>query len=99
MVFELYKNDLADGVDYSGRHLHLTVCETELTVPGYYQGAIGAGTAEFMTLTGTRRLTGLKVTSRIIPLESHVTGGPSSWADYLRTCLPGRPGQSPLASA
>ena len=98
-IFELYRADLADGVDHSGRRLHVTVCETELTVPGYYQAAIGAGTAELLTLTGTRPLKGLAVTSRILPLESHATGGPSSFSDYLRTCLPGNPGQSPLAGA
>jgi len=97
-VFDLYRADLKGDVDHSGRHLHVTVCETELTVPGYYQGAVGAGTTEFLTLTGTRPLKGLKITSRVIPLESHVTGGPSSCADYLRTCLPGKPGQSPLTS-
>ena len=96
-IFDLYRADFAGGVDHSGRRLHVTVCETELTVPGYYQAAIGAGTAEFLTLTGSKPLKGLTVTSRIIPLESHATGGPSSWADYLRTCLPGKPGQSPLA--
>lgn len=97
-IFELYRTGLAEGVDHGGRRLHLTVCETELTVPGYYQAAIGAGTSEFLMLAGTRPLNGLTVTSRIIPLESHATGGPASWADYLRTCLPGRPGQSPLSA-
>jgi hypothetical protein len=95
-IFEFYRADLASAANHSGRHLHLTVCETELTVSGYYQAAIGAGTAEFMTLAGTKPLNGLAVTSRVIPLESHATGGPSAWADYLRTCLPGRPDQSPL---
>ena len=98
-VFELYNSELMSGADHTGRNLHLTVCETELTVPGYYQASIGAGAAEFMTLTGTKPLNGLAVTSRIIPLESHVTGGPASWADYLRTCLPGQPNQSPLRAA
>jgi predicted alpha/beta superfamily hydrolase len=98
-IFELYGAQLASSADHSGRRLHLTVCETELTVPGYYQASIGAGAAEFMTLTGTKPLQGLAVTSRVIPLESHVTGGPSAWADYLRTCLPGGPDQSPLRAA
>jgi hypothetical protein len=87
---------LSDGADHRGRRLHLTVCETELTVPGYYQAAIGAGTSEFLMLAGTTPLKGLTMTSRVIPLESHATGGPASWADYLRTCLPGGPDQSPL---
>jgi len=97
-IFELYRAELASAADHSGRRMHLTVCETELTVPGYYQTAIGAGAAEFMALAGTKPLNGLVVTSRIISLESHATGGPSAWADYLRTCLPGRH-QSPLRAA
>lgn len=97
-IFDLYRAELTGNADHGGRHLHVTVCETELTVPGYYQAAIGSGTIEFLTLTGTRPLKGLRVTSRIIPLESHATGGLASWADYLRTCLPGRPGQSPLGT-
>ena len=97
-IFDLYRAELSNDGDHSGRRLHLTVCESELTVPGYYQAAVGLGTAEFLTLTGTRPLKGLKVTSRIIPLESHATGGLASWADFLRSCLPGRPGQSPLSA-
>lgn len=92
-IFDLYRSELAEDADHGGRRLHVTVCETELTVPGYYQAAIGSGTVEFLTLTGTRPLKGLRVTSRVIPLESHATGGPASWADYLRTCLPGTAGQ------
>lgn len=88
-VFDLYNSDLARGVDHTGRRLHMTVCETELTVPGYYQGAIGAGVAEFLMLAGMKPLKGLTFTSKIIPFESHITGGPASWADYLRVCLPG----------
>lgn len=98
-IFELYRAEIAAGGDHGGRRLHMTVCETELTVPGYYQASIGAGAAEFMTLIGTKPLKGLVATSRVIPLESHATGGPASWADYLRTCLPGRPDQSPLKAA
>jgi predicted alpha/beta superfamily hydrolase len=97
-IFELYTQDRKEDVDHSGRRLHLTVCETELTVPGYYQAAVGAGVTELLMLTGSQPLKGLTVTSRIIPLESHATGGLASWADYLRTCLPGKPGQSPLAA-
>ena len=96
-IFEIYRADATGCVDHSGRRLHLTVCETELTVPGYYQAAVGAGTAELLTLIGSMPLKGLTVTNRIIPLESHATGGLASWSDYLRTCLPGMPGQSPLA--
>ena len=98
-LFELYRTELTSGADHSGRRLHLTVCETELAVPGYYQASIGAGVAELMMLAGTKPLNGLAATNRIIPLESHATGGPASWADYLRTCLPGLPDQSPLRAA
>lgn len=93
-IFELYRAELTSGADHSGRRLHVTVCETELTVPGFYQASIGAGAAEFMALAGTKPLNGLAVTNRVIPLESHATGGPASWADFLRTCLPGRPHQA-----
>ena len=98
-IFELYKSARASDADHSARRLHLTVCETELTVPGYYQASIGAGAVEFLTLAGTQPLHGLVLTSRVIPLESHATGGPAAWSDYLRRCLPGQLDQSPLQAA
>lgn len=98
-IFDRHRTDFEKGVDHDGRHLHVTVCETELTQPGYYQAAVGAGVAELIALTATKPLKGLRTTSRVIPLESHVTGGPSAFADYLRTCMPGGSDQSPLADA
>lgn len=95
-IFALYEAELAAEADYTGRHLHVTVCEREITVPGYYQNLVGAGTAEFITLCGLRPLKGLTCTSRFIQFESHATGSFASWADFLRTCFPAKPDQELL---
>jgi len=38
---------------------------------------------------GSRPLKGLKVTSHIVPYESHMSGFSNSWYSFLRTCFPG----------
>lgn len=81
--------------DHTGRRLHVTVCDTELTIPGFYQRLVGAGTMQFLTLLGERPLKGLQVTSQIIPLESHATGSASAYYSYLRNCWPA-PQPSPM---
>jgi predicted alpha/beta superfamily hydrolase len=95
-IFELYNAEHEAGADHSGRRLHLTVCEREITFPGYYQALVGAGTVEFLALAGAKPLKGLTLTSRIIEFESHATGSAPAWSDYLRACFPAEPGQSPL---
>lgn len=87
-LFAAYEAELAANADHSGRMLHMTVCEREITVPSFYQVAVGAGSAEFMTLAGTRPLRGLRFSSHISPLESHASGLWPSWFSFLRTCYP-----------
>jgi predicted alpha/beta superfamily hydrolase len=85
-VFELYRSELAQHADHSGRMLHMTVCEKEITVPSMYQGLVGAGTVEFMTLAGTQPLEGLRFSSYIQAHDSHASGFAASWFSFLRMC-------------
>ena len=71
--------------DYSGRHLHMTVCERELTVATPYQ-MLAQGFSRFVTEQGLKPLLGLKFTSAVLPFESHVSGLWPSWFSFLRTC-------------
>ena len=84
-VFGLYEENLKTGKDFSGRSLHMTVNEREITAPTTYAPLVGAGTTEFITLAGSRPLSGLKFTSRIVAHESHATGGEASWFSFLRS--------------
>jgi predicted alpha/beta superfamily hydrolase len=84
-VFQMYRNEAAAGADYSGRSLHISVCERELTIPTSYQPLVAAGTAEFITMAGTEPLRGLAFSSRVIPDESHITGSGPSFAGFLRS--------------
>jgi predicted alpha/beta superfamily hydrolase len=90
-IFELYRAELEADADHSGRMLHMTVCEREITVPSVYQNLVGAGSAEFMTLAGRQPLRGLDFTSRIVSHESHATGNGPAWFSFLRTCYPAGP--------
>jgi predicted alpha/beta superfamily hydrolase len=90
-LFKMYREEAASGADYSGRLLHMTLCERELTYPSSYQPLVAAGTAEFITLAGTQPLKGLSFSSKIIPEESHITGSAPSFASFLRTAYGGRP--------
>jgi predicted alpha/beta superfamily hydrolase len=65
-IFDLYQKEIDAKSDYAGRHLHITVCEKEITVPGHYQALVGEGTVQFLGMAGARPLSGLKLTSRII---------------------------------
>lgn len=85
-VFECYKANLASGADHSGRMLHMTVCEQEITAASVYQPLVGAGTVEFISRAQQTPLTGLAFSTKIIPEESHATGLAASWFSFLRTC-------------
>jgi predicted alpha/beta superfamily hydrolase len=87
-IFELYDAEFAADADHSDRMLHMTVGETEITVPSSYQRLVGAGATEFLVLAGQRPLRGLAFSSHVIPYESHATGGAASWFSFLRTCYP-----------
>ncbi len=83
-----YRAAAEAGTDFSGRMLHVTVCETELTVPGFYQRLVGAGSVQLMNLLGSQPLRGLVASSRVIPHESHATGSAVAYYSYLRACWP-----------
>jgi hypothetical protein len=65
--------------------------ERELTYTSSYQPLVAAGTVEFITLAGTQPLRGLSFSSRVIPEESHITGGAPSFSSFLRTAYGARP--------
>ncbi len=90
-IFAMYASELAERADHTGRMLHMTVAEREITAPTYYQSGVGAGTTEFVTLAGQTPLPGLDFSSRIIAEESHATGFGPSWFSFLRTCYSARP--------
>ncbi|WP_225844154.1 alpha/beta hydrolase [Streptomyces albus] len=87
-VFELYDSEAEEEADYSGRMLHMTVCEKELTAVSPYQAYIGLGATKFITQAGKNLLSGLTFSSKIIPAESHATGLSASWFSFLRHCYP-----------
>jgi predicted alpha/beta superfamily hydrolase len=85
-VFQLYEAEVTAGADHTGRMLHMTVCEPELTVRSCYQHLVGRGTTEFLALADQRPLKGLGFSSRIIEHESHASGFVPSWFSFLRAC-------------
>ncbi len=87
-VFKLLKQEVANGADHSGRRLHMTICEGEMTVASPYQ-MLGASYAEFTYQLGLAPLKGLTFTSAVIPTESHLTGATPSWFSFLRACYSG----------
>lgn len=89
-IFKLYEQAIASGRDYSGRRLHITLAARELTEPSLYRWLIARGTAELLARTYQSPLPGLRVSTEIIPLETHLTGGVPSWFSFLRACY-GRP--------
>lgn len=88
-VFELLQRELKSGADFSGRHLHLSVCSAEITEPSFYQD-LGEQYARFLRILGATPLKGLRLTTHAVPYESHMTGGPSNWFSFLRACYSAR---------
>lgn len=83
-IFQMLEQEIRERGDYSGRYLHVTVNELELTRPGYLQ-IIGSNFTRFVTGLNAAPLKGLQFTSRIIPYETHATGLPAAFSSYLRT--------------
>ncbi len=83
-IFTLYDEALAASADHSGRRLHVSVCEREISRPTIYQPIIGLGTAEFLSRLGQTPLKGLTVTSRTVEHESHISGVFPAWYSFLR---------------
>lgn len=85
-IFELYQQAVASGADYSGRRLHVTLGARELADTSLYQWVIARGTSELLAQTSQHPLPGLKVSSEIIPLETHLTGAAPAWFSFVRAC-------------
>ncbi|RVV96505.1 alpha/beta hydrolase [Mesobaculum littorinae] len=85
-IFKLYDDAFASGRDFSGRQLHVTIGAREAADPGVYQWLTARGTGELLAQTSLQPLPGLQVSSEIIPLETHLTGGVPAWFSFLRAC-------------
>lgn len=85
-IFKLYDEAIASKMDFSGRHLHVTLGARELSDPGLYQWLTARGTAELLAQTSLQPLPGMQVSSEIIQLETHLTGGVPAWFSFLRAC-------------
>jgi hypothetical protein len=85
-VLGLYDEAVADPTRPTARHLHVTVCERELTYPSTYQDMVGQGAIELVARAGRSPVQGLDVTSAFTPLESHATGSAAAWFSFLREC-------------
>ena len=88
-VYELQALELASGADHSGRHLHLTICDSELRQPTFYQ-PMAAQWSRLLAELGMAPLKGLSVSSHIVPHETHLTGLVAGWSSFLRTCYSAR---------
>ncbi|WP_165191441.1 alpha/beta hydrolase [Caulobacter soli] len=84
-IFDLYASEVKAAADHTGRSLHITLNEREITVASYYQPFVSAGTTAFIAMASQAPLRGLAISSRIMPEESHVSGQAASWYSYLRT--------------
>ncbi|MGN8059014.1 alpha/beta hydrolase [Pedobacter sp. 22163] len=83
-IFKLYDEAIASKMDFSGRRLHVTLGARELSSPGPYQWLTARGTSELLAQTSLQPLPGMQVSSEIIPLETHLTGGVPAWFSFLR---------------
>ena len=87
MVYDVLRQQRATKADHSGRHLHMTICEAEITEPTFYQ-LLSRNFSRILQELGTSPLPGLRVTSHIVPHETHISGMSISWFNFLRTCFP-----------
>jgi len=85
-IFKLYDEAIASKMDFADRRLHVTLGARELSDSGPYQWLTARGTSELLAQTSLQPLPGLQVTSEIIQLETHLTGGVPAWFSYLRAC-------------
>jgi hypothetical protein len=83
-IFELLEQEIRAGADHTGRSLHVTVNELEITKPGYFQ-FIGHHFSRFASVFGAAPLKGLHFTSHVIPYETHSTGPTPAFSSFLRT--------------
>jgi len=84
-VFKLLRQEIDSGADHSGRHLHLSIGESEITDRSFYQ-LLGQTFGKLTFMLGDTPLQGLQVTSKIIPGERHATSLPGQWFSFVRAC-------------
>lgn len=85
-IFRLYQQAVDSRTDYSGRRLHVTLGARELADSSIYQWIIARGASELLAQTSLHPLAGLRVSSEIIPLETHLTGAGPAWFSFVRAC-------------
>ncbi|UXN75960.1 hypothetical protein N8D56_27730 (plasmid) [Devosia sp. A8/3-2] len=85
-IFRLYEEAVASGRDFADRQFHVTLGAREASDPGVYQWLTARGTGELLAQTSLQPLPGLRVSSEIIPLETHLTGGVPARFSFLRAC-------------
>lgn len=84
-VFELLQQEIDAGADHTGRHLHLSIGEREMTDRSPYQG-LGAMFGRLNFILGSTPLKGLKVTSKVIADEKHASSLPGQFSSFIRAC-------------
>lgn len=84
-VFELLQQEIDTGADHSGRHLHLSIGELEMTDRSTYQ-MLGRTFGKLTFMLGDTPLRGLEVTSKIVAGEKHSTSLPGQWFSFVRAC-------------
>ncbi|MBS0420033.1 MAG: alpha/beta hydrolase [Proteobacteria bacterium] len=90
-IFHMYRQAVASKDDYSGRQLHITLGARELAESSVYQWLTARGTSELLAQTSQHPLPGLRVSTEIIPMETHMTGAVPAWFSFLRACYRGGP--------
>jgi predicted alpha/beta superfamily hydrolase len=88
-VYDVLRQQRESKADHSGRHLHMTICEAEIREPTIYQ-LLSRNFARLLQELGSAPLPGLKLTSHIVPHETHVSGMPISWYSFLRSGFPAK---------
>lgn len=85
-VLSAYDQELANDEDHSGRMLHVAIAAREITEPTSYAANCGQGTTELFARLAKTPLKGLKVSTHIVPDESHFTVNYVTLSSYLRSC-------------
>jgi len=88
-VYEALRHQRETKADHSGRHLHMTVCDREITDPTIYQ-LLATQWTRLLADLSANPLPGLRLTSYIVPGETHISGKSSTWYNFLRTCFPAK---------
>lgn len=90
-IFGLLQKARESDADFSGRHLHLSIAEREISAPTYFQMAVGEQYVHLLARLGHRPLRGLTVTTHTVPYETHITALPANYFSFLRACFSARP--------